>query len=133
VRVEGRLPNSVTIGEELSADAQGVYRNAIFGAKLAQPLTIIKYPVKARDEWKDKIQLGESDGTVVIKVKDTSATIEVPAGKFTTLVIESIVEMNGEKVVACIWYADGVGIVKQQATSGSKVMTMELKKYSPSK
>jgi hypothetical protein len=132
-RMEAHLPNSVTLGEELSTDANGVYRNAIPGAKLNQPLSIIKYPIKVRDVWKDKIKLGEGDGNVVITVKDTAAAIEVPAGKFTTLAIESIVELNGERVVASIWYADGIGIVKQQTTSGSRVMLMELKKYMPIK
>jgi hypothetical protein len=132
-RMEARLPNAVTLGEELSTDAKGVYRNAILGAKLAQPFPIIKYPVKARDTWKDKIRLGEFEGTAAIVVKDIAAVIEVPAGKFTTLAIESIVEINGEKVVACIWYANGVGIVKQETTCGSKMLTMELKKFSPSK
>jgi hypothetical protein len=132
-RIEAQLPSSVTLGEEVSSDSKGVYRNAILGAKLTQPLSIIKYPIKARDVWKDKIKLGEYDGNVAITVKDIAAAIEVPAGKFTTLAIESIVELNGEKVVACIWYADGIGIVKQETTSGSRVMLMELKKYSPAK
>jgi hypothetical protein len=132
-RMEAQLPNSVSLAEVLSTDAKGVYRNAIVGAKLVQPIHIIKYPVKARDVWKDKIRLGENDGNLNITVKDIAAAIEVPAGKFTTLSIESIVEMSGEKVVACIWYADGVGIVKQETTSGSKVMLMELKKFTAGK
>jgi hypothetical protein len=132
-RIEAQLPNAVTLGEELSSDGNGVYRTAILGAKLTQPLPIIKYPIKARDAWKDKIKLGENDGNVVITVKDIASAIEVPAGKFTTLAIESIVELNGEKVVASIWYADGIGIVKQETICGSRVMLMELKKYSPAK
>jgi len=132
-RMEAQLPNFVLLAEVLSTDAKGVYRNAIVGAKLTQPVLIIKYPIKARDVWKDKIKLGENDGHLNITVKDIAAAIEVPAGKFTTLSIESIVEMSGEKVVACIWYADGVGIVKQETTSGSKVMLMELKKFTAGK
>jgi hypothetical protein len=132
-RMEAKLPNAVTVGEELSTDVKGVYRNAILGAKLAQPFPIIKYPIKARDTWKDKIKLGEFEGTVAIVVKDIAAVIEVPAGKFTTLAIESIVEINGEKTVACIWYGDGIGIVKQETTCGSKMLTMELKKFSAPK
>jgi hypothetical protein len=131
--MEAKLPNALTLGEELSHDATGVYRNSILGAKLTQPLPIIKYPVKARDEWKDKIKMGEHSGTLAIVIKDTAAIIEVPAGKFTTLAIESIVEMNGEKHIACIWYADGIGIVKQETNSGSRIVTMELKKFSAAK
>jgi hypothetical protein len=129
-RMEAKLPNSVTLGEEISTDAAGVYRNSIMGAKLTQPLPIIRYPVKPKDEWKDRLKLGDLDGTLAIVIKDVAAIVEVPAGKFTTLAIQSIVEMNGEKHVACIWYADGVGIVKQEMMSGSKVVTMELKKFS---
>jgi hypothetical protein len=132
-RMEGRLPNSVTLGEEVSADVKGVYRNAVLGAKLVQPQTIIKYPVKVRDEWKEKIQVGDCDGTVVIKIKDTAASIQVPAGKFTTMAVESVTEMKGERVVANIWYADGIGIVKQETTAGTRVLTLELKKFSPPK
>lgn len=132
-RIETLLPNSVTLCEVLSIDAKGVYRNAVMGARLTQPLPIIKYPLKAREVWKDKIKLGENDGNVVIAVKDLAVEIEVPAGKFTTLAIESTVELNGEKVVASIWYADGVGIVKQETTSSSGVMLMELKKYTAGK
>jgi hypothetical protein len=128
-RIEAHLPNFVILAEVLSTDAKGVYRNAVLGAQITQPIAIIKYPIKARDVWTDKIKLGENDGNVSITVRDIAAAIEVPAGKFTTLSIESIVEMSGEKVVACIWYADGVGIVKQETTSGTKVMLMELKKF----
>lgn len=132
-RVEGRLSNSVTLGEELSMDANGVYRNAILGAKLHQPVPIIKYPIKARDGWKDNIKIGEFSGKFDLKIKDTAAEIEVPAGKFKTLAVESATEMNGEKVVACIWYADGVGIVRQETMVGSNTITMELKKFTPAK
>lgn len=129
-RMEAKLPNSVTLGEELYTDLNGVYRTAILGAKLLQPLPILKYPIKPRDAWNDKIKVGESEGAVAITIKDTMAVIDVPAGKFTTLAVESIVNINGDKVVACIWYADGIGIVKQETTCGHKIMTMELKKFS---
>jgi hypothetical protein len=132
-RMEAKCPNAVTLGEELSTDASGVYRNSVLGARLPRPLAIIRYPVKARDEWKDNIKLGEFDGTIAIAIKDIAAVIEVPAGRYTTLAIESIVEINGEKHVACIWYADGIGIVKQESLSGSRMVTMELKKFSTPK
>ena len=131
-RLEAKLPYG-TLEEVISADAKGVYRNAILGARLQEPLTIIKYPIKARDGWKDKMKLGESDGTFAIAVKNIAAAIEVPAGKFTTLAIESTVELNGEKCAAVIWYADGIGIVKQEITTGNKVCTMELKSFSAPK
>jgi hypothetical protein len=132
-RIEAQLPNSIILREELSLDVNGVYRNVIMGAKLDQPIPIIKYPVKARDVWRDKIKVGDLDGTFVIAIKDIAAKIEVPAGKFTTLEIESTVEMNGEKVVACIWYAEGIGIVKQETTCGAHVVLMELKKHTTAK
>lgn len=132
-RMEAKFPNAVTIGEELSADASGVYRNAVLGAKLLQPLPIIKYPIKARDTWKDKLKLGSIEGDIAITIRDTKAKIEVSAGKFTALAIESAVEINGDRVVASIWYVDGIGIVKQETRAGSRLISMELKKFWPSK
>lgn len=132
-RIEAKLPNAVTLSEELSSDLNGVYRNAILGARLHQPVQIVKYPVKARDTWKERVKLDAGEGTLAITIVDAEAVIDVPAGRFTTLAIESIVEMNGERVVACIWYAQGVGIVKQETNYGSKIVTMELRKYHPAK
>jgi hypothetical protein len=132
-RMLSRLPNSLLMEEELSTDDNGVYRTALLGTKLAEPFTIIKYPVKARDGWKDKIKVGEMEGSGAITIRDTAAMIEVPAGKFKTLEVESRTELKGEKVVARIWYAEGVGIVKQETSSGSNLLTMELKKYTPAK
>jgi hypothetical protein len=127
-RMEAKLPAG-TMEEELSADSKGVYRNAIMGGKLQQPVTIIKYPVRPKDEWKDKLRLGEADADCTITVKDTASVIEVPAGKFTTLALESVVELNGERCLAAIWYANGVGIVKQRITSSACTCTMELRNF----
>jgi hypothetical protein len=132
-RVDALLSSSQRLGEDLYTDDTGVYRTGFLGAKLNQPLAVIKYPFKARDVWKDKINVGEIQGTVVITVKDVAAAVQVPAGKFTALAVESVVEMNGEKVVASIWYANGVGIVKQETTSSSKTVIMELTKFTPAK
>jgi hypothetical protein len=132
-RMEAKLPNSITLTEELSSDKNGVYRTAILGAKLLQPVQIVKYPVKALDTWKERVKLDVAEGTLAVTIRDAEAVIDVPAGRFTTLVVESVVEMNGERVVACIWYAQGVGIVKQETNYGARMVTMELRKFHPAK
>lgn len=132
-RVEATFPNAVSLGEELSHDAEGVYRDAYVGVKLSQPFPIIKYPVKPADQWKQKVKLGDLEGTASISIRNTRAAVDVPAGKFTCLAVESVVESRGDKVAATIWYADGIGIVKQETTSGGRTMRMELKSFSPAR
>lgn len=132
-RMEAKFPNAVTMGEELYADSLGIYRTAFCGVKLSQPVAIVKYPAKSGDSWKEAIKLGGMEGTVTITIKDAAATIEVPAGKFVTLAVHSVVEVQGHKSVARIWYANGVGIVKQESICGEKTMRMELMKFYPAK
>lgn len=132
-RVVSKFANGHVTGEDICGDHRGLFRTAYFGMKLADPLPILKYPVKAQQQWTDNFKLGPLEGTVLVVIKDVATAVEVPAGKFTALVVESTFETNGEKQLTSIWYANEVGIVKQETSVGDKTLRMELKKFTPAR
>jgi hypothetical protein len=132
-RLESRYPDAVSIGEVVSVDDRGIYREAALGSELPSPLRLLQYPVRAGAVWRDPIKVGKIEGILVVTVRDVAAVVEVPAGKFTTVTIDSAGEIAGEVgLITTTWYADGVGIVKlRQRRSGQPELLVELLRYTP--
>jgi hypothetical protein len=119
--------------EEMSADDKGVYRHSMQGQKLATPVTAIKYPVKEGDKWDAKIALGGQEADATFEMKKAEK-VKVAAGEYTAQPVEMTIQTMGQTIKATNWYADGVGIVKQEmALPGGINVTMELKKFTAGK
>jgi hypothetical protein len=118
--------------EEASADSKGVYRHVVAGTKLETPVTILKYPYKAGDKWTEKRKVGEENLELSFEAHKAEE-VKVAAGKYTAYLIAAEVEMKGGKLVAKTWYANGVGIVKQEFDYAGTKVSMELKKFTKAK
>jgi len=121
-----------TITEEMSADDKAVYRHAFQGMALDNPLTIVKYPYKAGSKWKEMIKIAKEEAEANFETFKTEE-VKVAAGKYTAHVVVMEMETMGQKVSSKNWYADGVGIVKQEVDFGGIKITMELKKFTKGK
>lgn len=119
-----------TSEEQISADSKGVYRGSISTAKLDKPLTIIKYPVKSGDTWTETLKINGMNATVVSRV-GKEVEVKVPAGKFKAYPVKATITLGDVEVTATTWYADKVGIVKQQLAVGDNELLLELKKFTP--
>jgi phage pi2 protein 07 len=118
--------------EEMSADDKAVYRHAMQGQKLDTPIVAIKYPVKAGTKWTEKLKMMGQDVEADFETKKEEK-VKVAAGEYTAVPVEMTIKVGGQTVTATNWYADGVGIVKQEMDLGAFKMTMELKKYTAGK
>ena len=96
----------------------------------ADPYPLIRLSAAAGETW----QRGKAGQHTTTYTMGKAEAVEVPAGKFTALRVDSVVTSptgsTGEQVTH--WYAPGVGKVKVEVTiSGHPVMTIELKEFTP--
>ena len=103
--------------EALKADYQPVKQY------LKNPLS-----VGASWEWKGKGMMGV-DIEESSRVTGTEA-VEVPAGKFQAMKVETKVIQGGTPVTKTYWFANWVGMVKSVTDTGSVKSTTELLDYS---
>lgn len=129
---------STTVGpqkltEEMSTDDKGVYRHSMQGQKLSIPVTAIKYPVKEGDKWDAKIALAGQEADATFETKKAEK-VKVAAGEYTATPVEMNIKAMGQEIKATNWYAEGVGIIKQEMTLPMGItVTMELKKFTAGK
>jgi hypothetical protein len=110
--------------------AQGMF--SIFDGRqdIDPPTPLLKLPAKAGDTWEVKStenKLGSVTGhtSKVIGEED----VQVPAGKFKTIRVDSIYSLSGEQSIVSQWFAPDVGLVKMVNGGGSR--TTVLKSFTP--
>ena len=81
-----------------------------------KPLLRIPFPVEIGQEWTWDGKEFVNDETHTVNIKGKASkfeTITLPAGKFETLKVETILETsNGTKNLLTEWYAKDIGMVK---------------------
>lgn len=119
--------------ETYSADETGVYQHTLSGADLKTPTVAVRYPVKAGTKWSHKLDLEGMEGTLELEQLG-SEEVKVPLGKYTAYPVRMAVKVGGKTLITSTsWYADGVGIVKNESRAGDLTITLELKKFTPPK
>lgn len=115
-----------------SADENAVYEHTRGSKDLAAPLVMIKLPVKAGTKWTEKYTYNGDDATSEYEVKEAEE-VTTPAGKYTAYpVVQKIKTKLGGSTITH-WYADGVGMVRQEIRVFGKPDVVELKAFSPAK
>ena len=95
------------------------------------PAAQLKLPAKPGDEWDStppNAKLGDVTGRTNKVIGEEE--IEVPAGKFKAIRVDTVISLSGERFTVSQWYAPGVGVVKM--VKGSHY-TKVLKKFTPAK
>lgn len=97
------------------------------------PRAYLTYPLSAGRKWEWSGTLGESapirDRNRVI----SESSIQVPAGTFTCLVVETITTQGDGSLNQLSYYAPGVGLVKNVSDSAAGRWVSVLKSYRPGK
>jgi hypothetical protein len=88
----------------------------------------LKLPAKKGDTWE---VVDQAVKTVYVVVGDEE--VEVPAGKFKTIRIDSTTELPKYTLKNSTWYAADVGVVKMWYNSGGGEVTQSLKSFTPGK
>ncbi|MFT3880283.1 MAG: hypothetical protein QM703_11555 [Gemmatales bacterium] len=118
------------IDEEMSVDDKGVHRHSFNNIKLETPILAIKYPVQPQ-KWTENIKLAGMEIEVKMEMK-AAEDVTVPAGKYKNVTPVAInMTIQGQEITATNYYAEGVGIIKQEANFAGTKISSELKKFTP--
>jgi hypothetical protein len=133
-KVEMSVDGKPQTYEHLAIGEDGIYRYSIGGTRLDVPVRILKLPPKKGDTWTiDAKGPGESlKGTVKAGEEDE---VKVVAGSYKKVVTSTCddLDANGLKCGFTYYFAEGVGIIKQQVQIGSDKTVFDLEKFEPGK
>ena len=103
--------------EDVSVTAQGLFRHRIGALEISPPLCLLPFPVTPGQTWEGDIRISKRKGKASSRIVGTEE-VEVPAGRFQAVVVELIIQMEGESMARLTsWYAPGIGLVKQTNVS----------------
>jgi len=131
-RVELFVNNKSEAAEHIAVTKEGVLRFSFDGKKADPPILFLKLPVKEKETWKveSKVDGQPLKGSFKSGVED----VKVPAysGKAAT-VTGADLEANGVKLGLKYYFAENVGMVKQEIDIAGQKIIIELEKYEPAK
>lgn len=114
--------------EQVLVADDGVYRVSNAGKAITPPLRILKTNARKGVTWECDSQ-SENAQLKGVFVADEEV-VEVPAGKFATVVVRAKdFQVGAQKSQYEWWYAPNVGLVKQRVQSGNHDVTLELEKF----
>ncbi|WP_020468078.1 TapB family protein [Zavarzinella formosa] len=98
------------------------------------PITFLKLPAKKGDTW-ESMKTSKGAGGVIFKSACMGEEeVEVPAGKFKAIKVETAVMTPTEEYSRMtMWHAPGVGLVKLMTKSGGRETSSVLKSFTPGK
>ena len=122
--------NGQDIAEEMSVDDKGIYRHSFNNIKLDKPILSFKFPVQPQ-KWTETFKIQGMDVEVKMEMK-AAEDVTVPAGNYKKVIpVEINMSIQGQDISATNYYAEGVGIIKQEASFAGTKISSALKKYTP--
>jgi hypothetical protein len=98
------------------------------------PAPLLRLSARAGETWTWERE--KPGGGTAVRTTYTARgeeDVEVPAGKFRAIRIDSQLEIKSRVLTSSHWYAPGVGLVKMVSTSGGVDRTQALKSFTPGK
>lgn len=119
-------------GERMLLTAEGVsYRGG--QGRGEKPLALVRNAAKAGDQWDSLMPIGCGGFANAKATAGDPEEVEVPAGKFKAVKVTYSAFVFNYQRTMLVWYADGVGVVKQVYCPDSTNIVIELVKYTPGK
>jgi hypothetical protein len=122
--LEGRLRDRVTATEHVAFTRDGLTRFRSDNYDIKPPVTVLKAGAAA--PWVADYQLGERKATGRFRQEIAGAPTRVPAGTFRRATVVHG-DVNGTQTT--LWYAAGVGMVRQEISEGKRTTRLELEKF----
>jgi hypothetical protein len=119
--------NNMTVTEQLSSNAKGVFRHSFNGVPVDPPILALKLPVKKGESWEAEIDIGGQKVKANMKVEGEQE-VTVPAGKYKAVAVAMEAAVMGQQIKATNWFAPNVGIIKQKFDFAGFGGTSELEK-----
>jgi hypothetical protein len=134
LHLEQSQDGKLTMSDNWGVSTEGVYRTSLTGAAGDPAAFLVKYPHKPDEKWTARAELkGDITLCQSFMARDVEL-VKVPAGTFQAIHVEFILEATGERTVGAeYWFAQDVGIVKMRLQKGDRIVTHELKSFTPGK
>lgn len=126
--LEGRLRDRVTATEHVAFTRDGLTRFRADNYDITPPVTVLRPTTPAKAPWTIEYQLGDRKATGTFSQEPASITVQGKRTR-TTMVHADMGGENGGRVETRIWYAAGVGMVRQDITEGKRTTRLELEKF----
>jgi hypothetical protein len=134
IKLESVVNNKVVASEHLAALKDGIYRYAGDGKEADPPVLVLKLPPKKGVSWKVDTKLAGHTVRGTFTVSDDQAAVAVPAGKYKAVVVQTEdTRLDADALMTTLWFAPGVGLIKQVMTYKGKQVELELEKYEAAK
>ena len=103
---------------------------AVFWATVSAPRALAAYRLSVGASWQ-----WTGKGMMGVDIEESSRvagseTVEVPAGKFQAMKVETRIVQGGTPVTKFYWFANWVGLIKSMTDTGSVKSITELLDYS---
>jgi hypothetical protein len=135
ISVSREFQGRTTPPSQVSVSEKGVFRVASAGRELPVPIPMLKLPGKPGDTWTYEPDTGGGGGPArkTTYRMGREEEVEVPAGKFKALRVESEQELGANLFRSTLWYAPGVGLVKSLTNTNGHERIQVLKSFTPGK
>jgi hypothetical protein len=118
--------------EHLTVRADGIYRVRENGQGIEPPVCVLKLPPEAGATWTWAAALAGQKLTGTFTLADEE--LAVPAGKYKAVRAASADLTLGDwKAPLAVWYAAGVGPVRQRLVVNGKTVLLELQSFKAAK
>jgi hypothetical protein len=114
----------------MGASADGVFRLPRQGEIPERPHRLLRLPAKDGDAWAEEPRSDDDDPTTKYTTGKVEV-VEVPAGRFTAVRVEAVLQANGGTARVTYWWAAGVGMVKKVARGPDIDEVRVLKSFTP--
>jgi hypothetical protein len=129
--LEGKLKDRPAATEHVAFTKDGLTRFRADGVDITPPVTVLKFSATPKVTWTTEYQLGERKATATFTQEPVSITYQGKRTR-TTIVQGSVGGENG-RPKSTVWYAAGVGMVRQTVEEGGKrpgpTMLLDLEKF----
>lgn len=131
-KLEATVNGALVASEHLAAQKDGIFRYAGNGMEVEPPVLVLKLPPKKGESWKvdSKFAGLTVQGTFTLGEDQ----VAVAAGKYKTASVRTEdMKIGDTPVTTTLWFAPGVGMVKQVMDLAGTKVELELEKYEAAK
>jgi hypothetical protein len=114
--------------EHLSVTREGVFRLAYKGSRANPPVLVVPQEVEEEKSWGGEYEVAGMRSARRWTIVAVDELVEVPAGKFNTVVIRGV-DPSRTGWVNTKYYAEGVGVVKEIHHQGQNHSETELLEF----
>lgn len=130
-KLEASLKDKVVATEYVAFTKEGLCRFRCEHEDVEPPLCVLRVPWPRRT-WVEKYTLGSREMNPTFQAQPTEE-VPVPAGKFKATPVRAWTGPIGPIPRTTVWYAPGVGPVKQTVNEGKSRFDLELEKFEKGK